>query len=78
MNLCHDELTVDVLGVEFNLVAGFDRREHCGVLDAVDHGHAVVHVELFHRSMLDRYLAGGGVDLSDKTIGQFGLSPTMA
>src|SRR5581483_96873 len=37
LNLCHDELTVDVLSVEFDLVAGFYCGEHGGILHAIDH-----------------------------------------
>src|SRR5664280_413647 len=35
----HDELTVDVVRVEFDLVAGLDRCEHGRVLDAIYHCH---------------------------------------
>src|SRR5579885_1210371 len=70
LNLGDDELAVDVLGVELDLVAGLDRREHGRVLHAVDHGHAVIHVEFLHRAVLDGDLFCRGIDLLHLAVGQ--------
>ena len=60
-------------GIELHLVAGLDGFEHRGIAGAEHHGHAVVHVELLQRTVLDRDLAGRCIDLGDLAVDEIGL-----
>src|SRR5262249_56855161 len=67
-DLRHRDLAFDTIGVEFDLVADFHLLEHGRILDAEDHGHPLVHVELFDRTVLERDFARGFVDLRHLTV----------
>src|SRR5262245_22381472 len=57
-DLGNSELTVHFVGVELDLVSGLDLLEHRRVAGLKHHAHAIVHVELLERAVLDRDLTG--------------------
>src|SRR5262249_61825523 len=73
-DLRHRDLAFDTIGVEFDLVADFHLLEHGRILDAEDHGHPLVHLELFDRTVLERDFARGFVDLRHLTVDHGSLS----
>lgn len=67
----HRELPFNALDIKLDLVARLHRFQHGGVLSAKHHRHAIVHVELFQWTMLDRDFLRRLVDFGDLTINQF-------
>src|SRR5215813_10528723 len=73
LDLCDRDLPIDAIGIESDLVADFDLLEHGRILDAKDHRHPFVHVELFDWPMPKSDFARGCIDLGDLTVDQGGL-----
>src|SRR5215472_1280649 len=73
-DLRHRDLAFDTIGVEFDLVADFHLLEHGQILNAEDHGHPFVHIELLDRSVLKGDFAGRLIDLSNLTVDHGSLS----
>ena len=62
LNFYDRELSIHAVGLKLDLVTRFDGLEHREVLDAEDHRHPVVHVELLDWSVPNRDLASRFVD----------------
>src|SRR5216684_8644031 len=54
-----------LIDIKGDVIASLDCLQHRRVLDRINHGHRIRHIERLDRTVLDRHLRGGAVDLLD-------------